>query len=562
MPKHFHNFLTPISEFKLPSKFTFPFYYEPHPLCRIAAQEIQSYLKLQTDFDHNFGLNSSKKDLAFGKMFGVLVVQNQEKEVGYLSAVSGSLAKKNIHRKFVPPVYDILAKDSYYLKENSVLNNINTEIENLETNSEYLVLCAEAEAEIKKSILDIQQKLESVKAFKKDRHLRRIKAKSELSKEAYENFEKALGKESLEAKHFINNVKRYWQHILRPFNEKVSEFTAQIEQLKEKRKIKSAELQAYISMQYNFLNSKKEIKNLLDLFEETSIEQIPAGSGECAAPKLLQYAYLHDLKPIAMAEFWWGKSPKKEIRKHKQFYPACQGRCKPILKHMLVGLEVDPNPFLINPAIKKELEIIFEDEDLIVLCKPPELLSVPGIHIKDSVYTRIKKEVKDITGPIIVHRLDMATSGLLVLAKNKKAHKHLQNQFITKTIKKRYTAILDGLLLDERGSISLPLRVDLEDRPRQLVCHEHGKSAQTNWEIIKRKDGKTKIHFYPITGRTHQLRVHASHALGLNIPIVGDDLYGKKADRLYLHADSLSLLHPVHQQEMSFRKPAGFDWPK
>ncbi|MFK5982478.1 MAG: RluA family pseudouridine synthase, partial [Flavobacteriaceae bacterium] len=210
------------------------------------------------------------------------------------------------------------------------------------------------------------------------------------------------------------------------------------------------------------------------------------------------------------------------------------------------------------PAIGKELETIFEDEDLMVVYKPEDFLSVPGIHIQDSVYTRIKQQVKSISGPIIIHRLDMATSGLLVIAKNKKAHKILQSQFINKTIKKRYTALLDGIVKDDKGTINLPLRVDLDDRPRQLVCFEHGKPSETKWEVIERKNGKTKIHFYPISGRTHQLRVHASHFLGLNISIIGDDLYGKKSDRLYLHADTLEFTHPITKEKMMFYKEAEF----
>ncbi|MCL4123256.1 UNVERIFIED_CONTAM: hypothetical protein GTU68_051985 [Idotea baltica] len=219
---------------------------------------------------------------------------------------------------------------------------------------------------------------------------------------------------------------------------------------------------------------------------------------------------------------------------------------------------MDTNPLLENPAIGKELEIIFEDEELIVISKPHEFLSVPGIHIKDSVYTRIKQQVKNISGPIVVHRIDMSTSGLLVLAKNKNAHKYLQSQFINKTIKKRYTALLDGNVDGNTGTIKLPIRVDLDDRPRQLVCFDHGKTAETKWEVIERKNGKTKIYFYPISGRTHQLRVHASHSLGLNTPIIGDDLYGKKSSRLHLHADSLEFSHPTTKQKMIFHKKAAF----
>jgi len=555
---HFQYFATSINKFTLPSKFTFPFYYEPHPLCELAANEVQGYLQTQTDFEHNFGLDDSKNGLVIGKMFGVLVVQNQQKEIGYIAAVSGKLAEKNIHKKFVPPVYDMLTKDSYFLKEEDVLNSINIEMDSLENNTEYLTLLAQNKSEKKKAAIDIQEKKEGLKAAKKDRNLRREKAQSKLSLPAYATFNEILSKESLEAKYFFNNVNRYWEHTLNALQKKLSVFTNQIERLKEQRKTKSVALQQYLFEQYQFLNSKKEVKNLSQLFADSSAQNLAAGSGECAAPKLLQYAFSHHLKPIAMAEFWWGQSPNKEIRKHQQFYPACQGKCKPILTHMLAGIDMDTNPLLQNPAIGKELKTIFEDEFLIVIYKPAEFLSVPGIHIQDSVYTRIKQGVKNISGPIIVHRLDMSTSGLLVLAKNKKAHKDLQSQFINKTVRKRYTALLDGIVNENNGTINLPLRVDLEDRPRQLVCFEYGKPAETKWEVIERKNGKTKIHFYPISGRTHQLRVHASHSLGLNIPIIGDDLYGKKSNRLYLHSDTLEFTHPTTKQKMIFHKKAEF----
>ncbi|WP_233898004.1 RluA family pseudouridine synthase [Tenacibaculum piscium] len=555
---HFHYFSSPINNIKLPNKFTFPFYYEPHPLCKLATKEVINYLKNQTDFNHNFGIDPSKKGLPIGKMFGVLVVENQQKEIGYITAVSGKLGETNTHLKFVPPVYDMLVKDSYYLQEKNNLIKFDGKLKKLEENTEYQKLINVYNSENEKAIIDIHQKKETLKIAKNNRRLKREKAIGELSEEAYLILKNTLSKESLEAKHFFNNVNRYWKHRLKPIKEELLVFTDEIKLLKEKHKAMSIALQVYISEQYQFLNIKKEAKNLKELFSETSVQNLPAGSGECTAPKLLQYAFLNDLKPIAMAEFWWGKSPNKEIRKHEQFYPACQGKCKPILTHMLKGIEMDTNPLLENPAIGKELETIFEDDQLIVICKPADFLSVPGIHIQDSVYTRIKQQVKNISGPIIVHRLDMATSGLLVLAKNKEAHKILQNQFITKTVQKKYTALLDGIITENSGTITLPLRVDLEDRPRQLVCYEHGKTAKTNWEVVERKNGKTKISFYPISGRTHQLRVHAAHSLGLNTPILGDDLYGKKSDRLYLHSDTLSFYHPITKEKIIFLKKAPF----
>jgi tRNA pseudouridine32 synthase/23S rRNA pseudouridine746 synthase len=557
LSNYFQYFSTSIEGVQLPEKFTFPFYYEPHDLCKTAVKEVQQYLESQTDFEHNFGLDDSKIGLAIGKMFGVLIVENKHGEIGYITAVSGKLANTNTHKLFVPPVYDMLTPNSFFINEEQLLNELNEEIEALENNPKLIELKQQYRATNKKAKTDINQKKAELKIAKEKRKAKREKAALTLSKEEYSVLEKELANESLEDKYFFNNVNRYWQYTLEDIKKELSTFIERIDTLKNKRKKKSMTLQEFLFEQYQFLNKEKECKNLADLFNSTN--QIPpAGSGECAAPKLLQYAFKHNLRPIAMTEFWWGTSPKKEIRKHKQYYPACQGKCKPILAHMLSGINMDTNPMLQNPAIGKELEYLYEDEDLVVVNKPEEFLSVPGIHIQDSVFTRIKQKVKGITGPIIVHRLDMSTSGLLVVAKNKNAHKELQSQFINKTIEKRYTALLDGIIEKDKGIINLPLRVDLDDRPRQLVCFEHGKEAKTEWEVIERKENKTKIHFYPISGRTHQLRVHAAHQAGLNTSIVGDDLYGKKANRLHLHADTLTFTHPTSKKRITFYKEAEF----
>ncbi|RRN76325.1 RluA family pseudouridine synthase, partial [Pseudoxanthomonas sp. SGD-10] len=339
---------------------------------------------------------------------------------------------------------------------------------------------------------------------------------------------------------------------------KIDEFAEKINHLKKERKAKSTALQDELFAQYYFLNRFKEQKNLLQIFSEDLKQNPPSAAGECAAPKLLHYAFKHNLKPIAMAEFWWGQSPKSEIRKHKQFYPACTGKCKPILNHMLKGIEVDDNPMLDNPAENKQLEIIYEDDWIAVINKPAEFLSVPGINISDSVYSRMKERYPNANGPLIVHRLDMSTSGILLVAKDKESHKFLQHQFIKKTITKRYMALLNGIVEKDEGEINLPLRVDLDDRPRQLVCYDYGKPAKTIWKVIHRNNGRTLIHFYPVTGRTHQLRVHASHPLGLNTPIVGDDLYGKKDSRLHLHAERLSFVHPQTKTRVEFTAECEF----
>jgi tRNA pseudouridine32 synthase/23S rRNA pseudouridine746 synthase len=304
-------------------------------------------------------------------------------------------------------------------------------------------------------------------------------------------------------------------------------------------------LQNEIFDQFYFVNRAREKRSVGDIFKDTLEGRPIAGAGECAAPKLFQYAFLNRLEPIALAEFWWGQSPKTEVRIHGHYYPACRGKCEPILGHMLQGMLMEENPLQQNPAEGKELSIVWEDEHLVVVNKPPEFLSAPGKRIKDSVLTRLRERYPEATGPIIVHRLDMSTSGLLLAAKSLEIYIDLQSQFIRREVKKRYVAVLEGNLESDEGFVDLPLRVDLDDRPRQLVCYEHGKPAQTRWEVVERSKGNTRVHFYPITGRTHQLRVHAAHSLGLNHPIVGDDLYGRRSNRLHLHAERIEFRHPL-----------------
>lgn len=345
-------------------------------------------------------------------------------------------------------------------------------------------------------------------------------------------------------------------------------FETEIEQLKTERKERSAALQRKLFGQFRMLNARGEVKDLYTIFEQTVQKVPPAGAGECALPKLLQYAYLHQLKPLAMAEFWWGDSPKNEIRHHGYYYPSCKGKCEPILQHMLQGLEVDENPLLNSIHEDEELEIVYEDEWLVVVNKPTGMLSVPGKEEdRDSVYHRLKKKYPDATGPMIVHRLDMATSGLLLVAKTKEVHQHLQAQFASRSIKKRYVAVLDGatatvektaLPPGRTGRIELPLCLNPLDRPRQIVSREHGKEAITEYRIISESEKHIRIAFYPLTGRTHQLRVHAAHPEGLGCPILGDELYGKKADRLYLHAEYIEFRHPISGKILRIQKEADF----
>ncbi|MBT7816285.1 MAG: RluA family pseudouridine synthase [Polaribacter sp.] len=554
---YFQNFTTSIAGIKTPKKFTFPFYYEPHLLAKIAVKELQDYLESQTDFTHNFGLDASQTDLPIGKMFGVLVVQNQQNEIGYLAAFSGKLADKSLPKKFVPPVFNMRTEGSFYIKGEIEIDEINNQLTILESNKTYLAL-KKTQTKLKKRIAEsLENQRKKMKLSKSSRKLHKKNAILILGDLEFKALTKKLMQESYNDQFLYKELQEYYDVKLEKNSKKLIIFEDKITALRKERKEKSNYLQQTLFSKYSFLNQQKEHKNLLDIFANPAIKP-PAGSGECSAPKLLNYAFASDLKPIVMAEFWWGISPNLAIRKHKNYYPACQSRCKPILSHMLNGVVMDDNLLLENLADKQELKIMYEDDVLIVVHKPTELLSVPGKEINDSVYSRIKEKYPAAKGPLIVHRLDMSTSGILLLTKTKEANKILQGQFINRTIKKRYVALLDGNLSENKGTIKLPLRVDLEDRPKQLVDFEYGKNAKTNWEVIQRENGKTRVYFYPITGRTHQLRVHAAHKDGLNTPIIGDDLYGKKTNRLHLHAEFIEFMHPFTNKKMSFTVAADF----
>jgi tRNA pseudouridine32 synthase/23S rRNA pseudouridine746 synthase len=558
----FTHFKESIDDLALPENFTFPFYYQPHPLCLVAVKALQTHLKTQTQWQHNFG-NTGDEEFAIGKMFGVLVVQNTAGEIGYLAAFSGKVADKNLLPNFVPPVFDMLAEDSFFLAEQLIINQFSEQLNLLQSNPNLAERKALLSDEIKASEQQILTQRALIIEGRKTRKARRATAEiklnqAKLNEAEFVELQSELAKESVRDKNQLKALILYWDERILAVKQQLHLLTDVIENLQQKRKASSATLQKKLFENYQFLNIKGEHRDLGSIFKETVHQTPPAGSGECAAPKLLHYAFKWGMKPLALAEFWWGNSPKSEIRQHKNFYGACQGKCKPILGHMLDGMTLDENPLLTNPAIGKTIDIIYQDDAMAIINKPAEFLSVPGKNIQDSVYSRMKLHFPNATGPLIVHRLDMSTSGLMVIALTKEANKSLQAQFIARTVKKRYVALLSGTLEQDEGSISLPMRGDFDDRPRQLVCFEHGKPAETKWQVICRKEGQTKVYLSPKTGRTHQLRVHSAHVQGLNMPIVGDDLYGIKANRLHLHAELLELNHPSTKEFMSFNVEAEF----
>lgn len=542
MESKFHTFAQPIQSIPLPERFTYPFHYTPHPLCVIAAEETQAYLKERTEW---------REELQTGKMFGVLVVRTPAGEVGYLAAFSGNLAGKNVHPFFVPPIYDLLQPDGFFRQEEERINEINARIRTLQASP----ALEDARSRLQSTIEYCDFVLQAAKDLMKKRKEERDRLRQfPLTEEETA----LLIKESQHMKAAHKLTKKSLRSILEEDQAKVDRLEQEIEQLKQERKRRSAALQRKLFEQFRILNARGEVKDLCELFAPTYQGAPPAGAGECAAPKLLQYAYQHQLEPIAMAEFWWGDSPKTEIRHHGYYYPACKGKCEPILHHMLQGLRVDENPLLADSHRETKLDTLYEDDYLLVINKPEGMLSVPGKGDVDSVYQRLSILYPEATGPIIVHRLDMATSGLLLAAKTKEAHQNLQAQFKNRTIQKRYIALLEGEVPQDEGEIRLPLCPDPLDRPQQIVSEEFGKPAFTRYRVLERTSGKTLIAFYPQTGRTHQLRVHAAHPLGLHCPILGDELYGRKAERLYLHAEYLAFTHPITSERIEIQKSPAF----
>ena len=541
-----HRFKTDVSEGGLPSRFNNPFYYSPHPLCLLAADEVR-------------GIIASDKALYAeaqkGKMFGVLVVKDESGEVGYLVAFSGLLFGKNRYDGFVPPVYDMQAPDGYFKQEEARISAINVEIKEIEESGGYH--SAIEAARVAKSQSE-NAVAEMAALFKANREVRRRKRETGLLSA---DDEALLIKQSQFEKAELKRLRRTWEAVIAEKELVVESFKKKIDYLSLERRKRSLALQRWLFEQFKVLNADGESKNLLNLFEERLSSLPPAGTGECAGPKLLQYAYSKSLKPLAIAEFWVGKSPVGEVRRDGCFYGACKSKCEPVLGYMLQGLDVDESALEKGGDITA-LEIVYEDEYLVVVNKPSGVLSVPGVVGGVSVQQWLREEYLHSNELYAVHRLDMATSGLLVMAKSMEIYKSLQRQFVERGVKKCYKALLDGVPDRRNGTVDLPLSSDYMNRPRQMVDYVNGKRAVTHYKIedVIIYGGKecAVVCFEPVTGRTHQLRIHAASNEGLNSPIAGDALYGSSGERLMLHAESISFEHPVNGKNITITAPCDF----
>ena len=538
-----HRFATDISHIERPKLFTWPFHYVPHELSTLAAGEVQQYLKSRPEWH---------EEIARGKMFGVLVVEDEAGELGFLAAFSGNLMGRNHHDYFVPSIYDMLQPGDFFRRGEAEISAINRTIAQREASDDY----RSAYEALQGAKQSADEQLSALKAQLKER-----KAERDRRRTKGENVDELI-LESQRDNAELQRLKRAVRDVVAEAQHRYDELHAEVEELKQERQQRSSALQMQLFAEFRILNARGEVSNLCELFAPTPQLVPPAGAGECAAPKLLQYAYINRLRPVAMAEFWQGASPRGEVRHHGAFYPACNGKCKPILTHMLEGLAVEPNP--LTQITPPEPRILWEDSHIVVIDKPCGMLSVDGKSGVRSVEQWAHEHYPEASGPMIVHRLDQSTSGILLLAKDKDTHKAMQQQFVTRFVSKQYTALLDGVVEYEIGIIDLCMKLDYDNRPRQMVAPD-GKRSITEYQVVAVEEGRTRIHFYPLTGRTHQLRLHSAHPEGLNTPIVGDDIYGheQRADlsdghRLCLHASRLEFTHPHTQERIVVESEAEF----
>lgn len=522
----FHPLHTDIEK---PREMNNPFDYEPHPLCQLAVNKLLSLIPPSDE----------------GKMFGVLVVENEEKELGYLAAYSGQIYGMEDNENFVPAIFDYLQPDGYFKVHEAEITKINHSIENFKHDERILKAKQQLDEQTKRRDLAVS----NYKAMMQEAKVRRDQRRQQ--GDVSEEEDAAMIRESQFQKAELRRIKNMYSQPIEMLSKHYSSYLQEIEHVKHLRKQLSDALQNWLFSQFNILNIHGESKNLLEIFADTVQKIPPSGAGECCEPKLLQYAFLHHYKPLSMAMFWFGPSPKHEIRHHLHYYPACRGKCLPILTWML-NLKNIPS---ISPENKVEEmktllddRIVFEDKDLVVVDKPAGMLSVPGKSDEISVFDIMRKRCQDAECVQMVHRLDQATSGLLIIAKTKEAHKHLQSQFANHLIQKKYVALLSRPMtnVQRKGTISLPLRPDPLNRPYQIVDEMDGKTAITEYELVDEQ----RIWLFPHTGRTHQLRVHCAYYAGLNNPIKGDALYGTKDERLFLHAESIQLIHPTTNEPL------------
>ena len=516
-----------------PHYFTDPFRYTPHNSVVEGARLIMKRIEEDSTIESEF---------AQGKMVGVLTVRTTENNIGYIAAFSGNISGRSHIEGFVPSIFDLTAPDGDFKRREAEISAINHKIKELTESESLKHLTASlsiALADRDRELEDMRSKMAASKSIRNE-----LRATSN-----DESILSGLIKESQYEKAEFRRLRIAWDEKISAIESEITEFRTEIESLKKSRASMSETLQDWIFQQYKVHNSYGEESSIAEIFASQGIVP-PGGTGECAAPKLLEFAYRNNLEPVAMGEFWYGKSPETAVRTHGHFYPSCTSKCGPLLGYMMRGLDLHSDTVQTSEPI-----ILYQDEDIIVVEKPSGMPSVPGLDGRLSLQEWLCNYHP-------VHRLDMDTSGVMIFARTEPAAVCLRQQFEAHSINKTYMARINtapGNLIAAEGAIDIPLSPDYDERPRQKADLQHGKEAHTKYEVIKiNDDGTTEILLYPHTGRTHQLRVHCAHMLGLGFPILGDRLYGSSSTcsntdtRLHLHALSITFRHPSTGKQMSF----------
>ena len=537
-----------------------PFDYTPDTACDEAFQELIVRLNALKSSDNPDDANFCR-ELETGKMLGVLIATDAGGERHTLYAFSGQLGCGGFYREgFVGPVFDYLQPDGYFRTCEADISRQNREIALFEESS-LAEIRNEYERAQSRMDAEISAYKEVCRRSKQERDARRR------SGNVSEAEMTAMLRQSQFEKAELHRRKKRLTSELEPLATKLSEAQSHLESLKEKRRSDSEALQRWLFTNFRLQNARGESKSLSDIFAGTPMRIPPSGAGECCAPKLLHEAYRQGWQPVAMAEYWYGRPKGGEVRRHGEHYPACRGKCLPVLGWMLQGLDIEPP---LGDEYSQEIslmpEIIYENEWFCVVNKPSGMLSVPGkgaaVSVQEWLADRYGagREVK------MAHRLDQDTSGLLIATFGQRSLKVMQSLFATRRVKKTYIADLAGDYqsrgIPRAGRIDIPLSPDWLDRPRQRVDLVDGKEARTDYEFTSVTDGRSRVIFHPLTGRTHQLRVHAAAHQGLEMPITGDRLYGKNGgngtERLHLHAQRLEFIFPVDGRHYCFECPVPF----
>ncbi len=535
------SYLHPLTRHPLPhpdTPFTFPFAYTPDPLAQEAALLLTRHLQSQPNLI---------ADARNGKMFGVLICHDHNGNLGFLAAFSGTLDGQFSQPYFVPPLLTFDTPGSTFKVEEEAISHLNSLITQREADPHILSL----RQQLADLTIHNTQTLNSLTATYNANRLQRQTLRTQRPELADQ-----LNRQSQFEKAELKRQRTKLNEQATLITNQIATYDAYTNTLKAQRHHRSIVLQRWLFSHMKAHCADGSLISVRDIFLDAGKGIPPAGTGDCAAPKLLNFAFANNLHPISMAEFWIGNSPKGEIRIDGHFYPACNQKCRPLLSRMLRGFNVAPDP-LSSSYSPTDIEILYEDQWLLAVNKPHGLITVSDNHSQPSLMSLIRS-MRPISGPGYVHRLDMPTSGIVLIAKDKDTHHALQSLFESRQVTKSYIAMVEGHPDSPSGTISLPLIPNIDDRPRQMVDFIRGKEAITQYSLISSTPTTSLLLLHPLTGRTHQLRVHLASPLGLNCPIVGDNLYGHLGPRLMLHSNELSFTHPYTKKAVHIVCPANF----